>query len=170
MPRHDALASPRPVSQDAARRNRRLDAPVAPPAHASAADIPSVDRLLSGRALAPLVERFGRPQTTAALRAHLDVLRAAAPAGSLERGAVAEDAITAAVETSLLDAAKPRLRRVFNLTGTVLHTNLGRAVLPAAAARALADAATSPVNLEFDLAAGRRGDRDALVEPLLCEL
>jgi len=147
-----------------------LDAPVAPPARASAADIPSVDRLLSGPALAPLVERFGRTQATAALRAHLDVLRASALAGSLEHAALVDDAIAAAVEAALLEAAQPRLRCVFNLTGTVLHTNLGRAVLPEAAARALADAATAPVNLEFDLAAGRRGDRDAIVESLLCEL
>ena len=147
-----------------------MDAPVDPPARARAADIPSVDRLLSGSALAPLLERFGRTQTTAALRAHLDVLRASALAGSLEHAALADDAIAAAVVAALLEAAKPRLRGVFNLTGTVLHTNLGRAVLPEAAARALADAATAPVNLEFDLAAGRRGDRDALVESLLCEL
>ncbi|HEX6993993.1 MAG TPA: L-seryl-tRNA(Sec) selenium transferase [Gammaproteobacteria bacterium] len=147
-----------------------MEVPVVPPARASAADIPSVDRLLNGPAFAPLLERYGRTQTTAALRAHLDVLRASAREGSLEHAALADDAIAAAVEAALVDAAKPRLRRVFNLTGTVLHTNLGRAVLPQAAARALADAATEPVNLEFDLAAGRRGDRDALVESLLCEL
>ena len=147
-----------------------MQASIAPSARASAADIPSVDRLLSGQALAPLLERFGRTQTTAALRAHLQTLRASALAGSLERAALADAAIAAAVEARLLDAAKPRLRRVFNLTGTVLHTNLGRAVLPQAAARALAEAATAPLNLEFDLAAGRRGDRDAIVESLLCEL
>ena len=147
-----------------------MEAPATPPARASAADIPSVDRLLSGPALAPLVDRYGRTQTTGALRAHLDRLRASALAGSLELAALAGDAIAEAVEAALLDAAKPRLRRVFNLTGTVLHTNLGRAVLPEAAAQALARAATAPVNLEFDLAAGRRGDRDALVESLLCEL
>src|SRR5690606_14188377 len=117
--------------------------PVAPPARASAADIPSVDRLLSCPALAPLLERHGRTQTTAALRAHLAGLRASALDGSLEHTALADDAIAAAVETALLDAAKPRLRRVFNLTGTVLHTNLGRAVLPEGAARALIDAATA---------------------------
>src|SRR5690606_38578528 len=165
-----ALASPPSVSQDAARRDRHVQASIAPSARASAADIPSVDRLLSGQALAPLLERFGRTQTTAALRAHLQTLRASALAGSLERAALADAAIAAAVEARLLDAAKPRLRRVFNLTGTVLHTNLGRAVLPQAAARALAEAATAPLNLEFDLAAGRRGDRDAIVESLLCEL
>src|SRR2546421_9369985 len=98
---------------------------------ASAADIPSVDRLLYRPALAPLVARHGRAQVTSVLRAHLDDLRRAALAGTLGRAALTEEAIAPALETKLNASGQPRLRAVFNLTGTVLHTNLGRAVLPA---------------------------------------
>src|SRR5882762_4155560 len=137
---------------------------------ASAADIPSVDRLLQRPALAPLVARHGRAQVTSVLRAHLDDLRRAALAGTLGRSALTEEAIAPALETKLSASERLRLRPVFNLTGTVLHTNLGRAVLPAEAVRAVIEALTAPVNLEFDLGSGARGDRDALIEGLLCEL
>ena len=62
------------------------------------------------------------------------------------------------------------LRRVINATGVVLHTNLGRAPLPAAALQAAVEAAQGYSNLEFDLERGMRGSRTAGVEPLLCEL
>lgn len=137
---------------------------------ANAADIPSLDRLLKQPLLASLVARDGRTQITAALRAHLDELRRAALDGTLDRVALNDEAIALAIEARLAHTGRARLRPVFNLSGTVLHTNLGRAVLPEAAARAVVQALTMPVNLELDLASGKRGDRDALVEELLCEL
>lgn len=147
-----------------------MEAPLAEVSLANAAEIPSLDRLLKRPALESLLARDGRTQVTAALRAHLDDLRRAALAGTLERAALTEEAIALALEAQLAQAVRPRLQPVLNLSGTVLHTNLGRAVLPEAAVRAVVQALTVPVNLEFDLASGKRGDRDALVEELLCEL
>jgi L-seryl-tRNA(Ser) seleniumtransferase len=137
---------------------------------ASAADIPSLDRLLNQPALAALLTRHGRARVTSTLRAHLDELRLAARSGTLQRAVLSDGAIGAAVEARLHESSRPRLRPVFNLTGTVLHTNLGRALLPDASVRAVVQALTAPVNLEFDVDSGQRGDRDALVEDLLREL
>lgn len=65
---------------------------------------------------------------------------------------------------------EPALKSVVNASGVVLHTNLGRAILPEAAIEALENAARSAVNLEFDLDGGDRGDRDSIVEAELCAL
>jgi L-seryl-tRNA(Ser) seleniumtransferase len=134
------------------------------------ADIPSLDRLLNEAAFAPLLVQYARSQVTAALRGELEELRQCGVAGELVSDALRPDAIARKVDASLAHRTRPQLRPVFNLTGTVLHTNLGRALLPDVAVHSVVRALTAPVNLEFDLKSGGRGDRDALVETLLCEL
>ena len=139
-------------------------------AAAAASDIPSLDRLLKDPSLGALAARHGTSRVTAALRVRLDELRGRARAGTLRRDALEPAALAAGLGRSLDEASRPRLRTVFNLTGTVLHTNLGRALLPDAAVQSVLHAMTAPVALEFDLERGGRGDRDDLVEDLLCEL
>ena len=131
--------------------------------------LPAVDRLLKNEIVITLAERHGRVETTRVVREILDEMRAALVAGETVLQPD-ENAVARAVATRLDAAAQPALRRVFNLTGTVLHTNLGRAPLPAEAVEALVMAATEACNLEFELDDGGRGDRDVLVESLLCRL
>jgi L-seryl-tRNA(Ser) seleniumtransferase len=134
------------------------------------ADIPSLDRLLNHAAFAPLLVRYARTRVTEALRGELEELRRCGVAGELKFDSLVPEAIAGKVDSCLAHRSRPQLRPVFNLTGTVLHTNLGRAVLPDAAVGSVVRALTAPVNLEFDLQSGARGDRDDLVETLLCEL
>jgi len=137
---------------------------------ALAADIPSLDRLLNEIAFAPLLDQHGRTLVTAALRGELLLLRRRAVGDELSLDDLSNESIARSVGASLEHSTRPRLRAVFNLTGTVLHTNLGRAQLSDTAVQSVIRALTAPVNLEFDLSTGGRGDRDDLVEPLLCEL
>ncbi len=131
------------------------------------AALPAVDRLLRTAEAAALVAEHGRAAVTAALRTALADARAAVTAGGPVPGEVA---LVAGAARRLAEDGAPTLRPVFNLTGTVLHTNLGRAILPEAAIAAVAAAAGAASNLEFDLATGRRGDRDAHLEALVCRL
>ena len=132
--------------------------------------LPSVDRILGDAACLDLIAQYGRVQTLAMARAVLAELRAAMLAGAVcEEGATIA-AIAAQMAERLQAQGRSLLRAVFNLTGTVLHTNLGRALLPDAAVQAVVAALQWPMNLEFDLETGKRGDRDDLVEELLREL
>src|SRR5262245_8758599 len=96
--------------------------------------LPSVDEVLKAQAALAALDRFGRPATVAAVRQALDATRAALQAGQPKGAGI--DSIAAAALAKLDDAALPNVRAVFNFTGTVLHTNLGRAVLADAAVEA----------------------------------
>ena len=137
---------------------------------ARATDIPALDRLLNDPAFAPLMAQYARTQITAALRSELAQLRRRAVAAELCAGELSAIEIARKVDSDLTRRTRPRMRPVFNLSGTVLHTNLGRALLPDSVVHSVVRALTAPVNLEFDLNSGDRGDRDDLVEPILCEL
>jgi L-seryl-tRNA(Ser) seleniumtransferase len=129
--------------------------------------LPSVDRLLSTATLSSLVDLHGRAVVTGVVREILAATREAVKQG----GSLAnEEALIARVGAGVTAKMTPKLRPVFNLTGTVLHTNLGRAPLPEEAVQALVAAARSPCALEYDIDSGSRGDRDDIVNELLCEL
>ena len=129
--------------------------------------LPSVDRLLNDPALAASIGTLGPTLVKRAindeLAAQRDALRASATVGSLPTMFVS-------IERRLQALAAPRLTPVINLTGTVIHTNLGRALLADEAIDAVARAMRGYAALEYELAGGSRGDRDDLVEPLLREL
>ena len=131
------------------------------------AAIPSVDKMLRSPALTDTLGAHGRPALTDAVRTVLASLRRGLMAG--EPAETGETAVAARVKAVLSALAQPSLVHVFNLTGTILHTNLGRAPLPPSVVEAMV-AAAGACNLEYDLEKGSRGDRDSHLEPLLQRL
>ncbi|MBT5178729.1 MAG: L-seryl-tRNA(Sec) selenium transferase [Rhodospirillaceae bacterium] len=132
--------------------------------------VPSVDRVLNMNSVAALTEIHGRAPVTEAVRAVIDESRAAIGTdGEAALAGLEEGALTKRIGVRLALAAAPSLKPVFNLTGTVLHTNLGRAPLPVEAIAAMTEVAGA-ANLEYDLGSGKRGDRDSHLEALLAEL
>ena len=130
--------------------------------------LPAIEKLLQRDEVGPLLDQHGRAACTQALRDVVSAARESLLAG--EDIDIAEAALTAHARFIIEAAAQPHLRPVFNLTGTVLHTNLGRALLPIEAVTAMIEAATQPSNLEYDLDSLKRGDRDSHIEADLCIL
>jgi L-seryl-tRNA(Ser) seleniumtransferase len=130
--------------------------------------LPSIDRLLNSLAAEAMVAEYGRDEVKRSARQNLALLR-----DSIRRGEVVDssvDAICLGIRCAIETDARRGMRRVINLSGTLLHTNLGRALLPQAAIDAVVQAMRANTSLEYDLASGRRGERDAYIEDLLCRL
>jgi len=123
---------------------------------------PAVGKVLAWPGIQALIACHGRALVLDTLRAALQQWR---------DGVISdEQTLLTCVQDDIEHLLAPSMKPVFNLTGTVLHTNLGRAPLPPEAIKAMTAIASGASNLEYDLASGKRGDRDAHVESLICRL
>ncbi|MDA0821636.1 MAG: L-seryl-tRNA(Sec) selenium transferase [Proteobacteria bacterium] len=133
--------------------------------------VPSVDQLARSASANVLLEKYGHDLVMESLRAVTAQFREALlNHGERARDGRSELTMIRSAQTYLETLFEPSLKSVFNLTGTVLHTNLGRAPLPPEAIEAMTVVARGASNLEFDLGKGRRGDRDVHLEQWLCRL
>jgi L-seryl-tRNA(Ser) seleniumtransferase len=130
--------------------------------------IPQVDEVLQW-----LIDIIDGPIFLAkqSVREELELLRQKILSGKkVNKTDMSKKKIIIQVQNRLLKNMGPNFKRVINATGVVIHTNLGRSILPFSAREALVQAGTRYSNLEFDLATGKRGSRYSLVEKLLCDL
>jgi L-seryl-tRNA(Ser) seleniumtransferase len=133
------------------------------PARKGRSALPAVDRVLRSDETGELIIRYGRPLVVDAVRTALAERRRCGGAASV--ASIIEESAA-----SLAREMQPSQRRVFNLTGTVLHTNLGRAPLPEEAIAAAVEAMRDPTTLEYELETGKRGERDDHVAGWLTRL
>ncbi len=133
--------------------------------------IPKVDALLEEEKIRCLIDRYGYSVTMDAIREETDCLRGTIKAASDEREA--EEALLHLIEKIECNVQRlytPNVKRVINGTGTILHTNLGRAPIMREQAERLADIVAGYSNLEYNLKEGRRGERYSHFEELLCRI
>ncbi len=128
--------------------------------------IASIDKALRSDAMQEVIVAYGRGIAVAALR------QAQAAARAMVEADVRKDPpdIVSLADSIARSWMTPSLKALFNLTGTILHTNLGRAILPCEAMHDMLAVALEPSNLEYDLGEGRRGDRDLHIEALVRQL
>ena len=128
--------------------------------------LPSVDRLVNTPSVQELVRKHGLALVTHCAQNVLMHVRQSVVAGNATNMAALVQSVLQEIERISL----PSIRPVYNLTGTVLHTNLGRATLPESAIQAMVDVARGASTVEFNLETGKRGDRHKHAEALLCQL
>ena len=121
--------------------------------------LPSVDAVLSDASVAPVIAHWGLQVVKDAVRQ----LQTEARGSEVPDWATRSSDYATAIQDWITARVGHGYRRVFNLTGTVIHTNLGRSVLSAEAMKAAVATATAPVTLEYDLGSGRRGTREGIV-------
>ena len=132
--------------------------------------LPAVDICLTALQEDPAL-RQPRALLRQAVTDFLDAQREAIRAGRIsDPQALHLSALLPALAAYTQRVTRPRLRRVLNATGVVIHTNMGRSVLAQSAAEAVRQAASGYCNLELDLSTGNRGSRYSLVQDLLCLL
>jgi L-seryl-tRNA(Ser) seleniumtransferase len=133
--------------------------------------LPSVHYILELPIVADLIAEFGKPLVTHAIRVAIDQIRdLLETTDELEWSQTKEANVILRIKGQLAELTDMSLRPVINLSGTVLHTNLGRAPLPEEAIQAVTVMASGASNLEFDLSSGSRGDRDNHLENQICRL
>ncbi|HVG22618.1 MAG TPA: L-seryl-tRNA(Sec) selenium transferase [Thermoanaerobaculia bacterium] len=121
--------------------------------HSALRAIPSVEKILSAAAFAPLVSEYGRERVKDAVVEHLATLR-------VTRGAYEESDAVTGVAAAIAFATRSTLRRVINGSGVIIHTNLGRSPIHPSIWSEAAEIVSGYSNLEFDLDEGERGARD----------
>lgn len=133
--------------------------------------IPPVDEVLKAEGLQDIIRKYSRQFVVDVVREVLDGLRKEirGSKGQRVKGSKGQH-IETKIKQRLEQKLKPSLKKVINASGTILHTNLGRAILCDDAIDAVKTAASNPVNLEFDITEGERGDRDSHLESLICYL
>jgi L-seryl-tRNA(Ser) seleniumtransferase len=133
--------------------------------------IPAVDQLLTRAPIASWVTRTSHEFVDSEIQGLLQGIRAAIRSGSGDAAMdISLERLEAALIENLENRLRPNLRTVINATGVILHTNLGRAPLSAAAQESLSAFSTNYTNLEYDISTGQRSHRDALIESLLQEV
>lgn len=133
--------------------------------------LPAVEAVLEAPAAAEAIRTFGRELFTESVRDTLDAVRRSLLAGgAISHDAISVEGVASAAALLAEKTSLPNLTSIINATGVVLHTNLGRAVLPPEAIEAVERISASYSNLEYDLAAGRRGSRHDHITSLIVAL
>jgi len=134
--------------------------------------LPGVDYVLELFKTVPFFENIPKTVIVNSIRKTLESRRKSILAAdlSIDEDSLSDDRIIELVETAVKKAMALNLRHIVNATGVVVHTNLGRSLLPTEAIENIAFIAGRYSNLEYDLNAGKRGSRYSNIEDILCEI
>lgn len=134
--------------------------------------LPGVDHVLEICSTRSFFKDVPKTVLVKAIRSDLETLRAdiLESEGKITAEKLSDESITEAVMATVSQAMLPNLTPLVNATGVVVHTNLGRSLLPETVIENVAATAGRYSNLEYDLKAGKRGSRHAVVEELLCDI
>jgi L-seryl-tRNA(Ser) seleniumtransferase len=132
--------------------------------------LPSVNEILETAGARTLIQAHAHDLVVEAVRAELDAVRQQVRSGEANSAVPTAEEVAGRAANRLASELRPKLRSVINATGIILHTNLGRAPLAEAAARAAYDAGRGYLNLELDLETGQRSHRPDAVREWLCRL